>query len=98
LYFEVKAEVPNKMIVGLDSYVAEVSVRGENEWQGVKLTVSDFKNFKLESKNSWSEFRQLRMGATETLRPPKLSELKARQVGSPWKGKSPEFRFLRWLL
>jgi len=38
------------------------------------------------------------MGDTETLRPPKSSELKARQVGSPWKGKSPEFRFLRWLL
>ena len=98
LYFEVKSEMPNKMVVGLDSYIAEVSVTGKNSWQGVKLSVSDFKNIKFESKKSWSEFRQLRMGDTETLRPPKSSELKARQVGSPWKGKSPEFRFLRWIL
>ena len=90
--------MPNKMVVGLDSHIAEVSVTGKNSWQGVKLSVSDFKNIKFEAKKSWSEFRQLRMGDTETLRPPKSSELKARQVGSPWKGKSPEFRFLRWLL
>ncbi len=98
LYFEVKAEMPNKMIVGLDSYVTEVSLIGNNSWQGVKLSVSDFKNIEMKSKNTWSEFRQLRLDDVEQQRPPKGSRVSPRTLGAPWKGAAPEFRYLRWLM
>ena len=98
LYFEVKAEMPNKMIVGLDSYVTEVSLTGNNSWQGVKLSVSDFKNIEMKSKNTWSEFRQLRLDDVEQQRPPKGSRVSPRTLGASWKGAAPEFRYLRWLM
>jgi hypothetical protein len=98
LYFEVKAEMPNKMIVGLDSYVTEISLTGNNSWQGVKLRVSDFKNIEMKSKNAWSAFRQLRLNDVEQQRPPKGSRIAPRNLGAPWKGRAPEFRYLRWLI
>ena len=98
LYFEIKAELPNKMIVGLDSYVTEVALTGNNTWQGVKLSVSDFKNIKMESQNDWSEFKELRFDDVEQKRAKKESGEQPRTLGAPWKGKAPEFRFLRWLL
>ena len=98
LYFEVKAEMPNKMIVGLDSYVTEISLTGNNSWQGVKLRVSDFKNIEMKSKNAWSAFRQLRLNDVEQQRPPKGSRIAPRTLGAPWKGRAPEFRYLRWLI
>lgn len=98
LYFEIKAELPNKMIVGLDSYVTEVALTGNNTWQGVKLSVSDFKNIKMESQNDWSEFKELRFDDVEQQRAKKESGEQTRTLGAPWKGKAPEFRFLRWLL
>ena len=98
LYFEIKAELPNKMIVGLDSYVTEVALTGNNTWQGVKLSVSDFKNIKMESQNDWSEFKELRFDDVEQQRAKKESGEQPRTFGAPWKGKAPEFRFLRWLL
>ena len=98
LYFEIKAELPNKMIVGLDSYVTEVALTGNNTWQGVKLSVSDFKNIKMESQNDWSEFKELRFDDVEQQRAKKESGEQPRTLGAPWKGKAPEFRFLRWLL
>ena len=98
LYFEIKAELPNKMIVGLDSYVTEVALTGNNTWQGVKLSVSDFKNIKMESQNDWSEFKELRFDDVEQQRAKKEFGEQPRTLGAPWKGKAPEFRFLRWLL
>ena len=88
----------NKMIVGLDSYVTEVSLTGNNSWQGGKLSISDFKNIEMKSKNTWSEFRQLRLDNVEQQRPPKGSRVSPRTLGAPWKGAAPEFRYLRWLM
>ena len=45
LYFEVKPEMPNKMIVCLDSYVTEVSLTGNNSWQGGKAKYFRFKEY-----------------------------------------------------
>jgi hypothetical protein len=86
------------MIVGLDSYVTEISLTGNNSWQGVKLRVSDFKNIEMKSKNAWSAFRQLRLYDVEQQRPPKGSRIAPRTLGAPWKGRAPEFRYLRWLI
>jgi hypothetical protein len=97
LYFEVKAEMSNKMIVGLDNYAAEVSLQGKNEWQGVKLSISDFKNFELESARNWQGVKQLRLDDSERQRSKKGSTLKSKVLGAKWKGPPPEFRYLRWL-
>ena len=98
LYFEIKAELPNKMIVGLDQNVAEVTITGNNKWQGVKLSPSDFKNVEMTPRDEWGRIMELRLDDIETLRPPKKSEVKARNVGMEWRGGTPEFRFLRWLV
>ena len=71
LYFEVKAEMSNKMIVVLDSYVTEVSLTGNISWQRGKLSISDFKNIEMKAKNAWFELRQLRLDDVEQQRPSK---------------------------
>ncbi len=97
LCFEVKAEIENKMIVGLDGFVSEVSIMGGNKWQSVKLLPSDFENFDKKSKKDWMELRELKLDESETLRPAKGSNLKPRVLGAQWKGSPPKFRNLRWL-
>jgi len=98
LYFEIKAELPNKMIVGLDQNLAELTLTGNNKWQGVKLSPSDFKNFEMKPRANWAGIMELRLDDEETLRPPRNSEEKARKLGAKWKGSPPEFRYLRWLV
>ena len=48
--------------------------------------------------NDWSEFKELRFDDVEQQRAKKESGEQPRTLGAPWKGKAPEFRFLRWLL
>lgn len=98
LYFEIKAELPNKMIVGLDQNLAELTLTGNNKWQGVKLSPSDFQNFEMKPRANWAGIMELRLDDEETLRPPRKSEGKARKLGAKWKGSPPEFRYLRWLV
>jgi hypothetical protein len=98
LYFEIKAELPNKMIVGLDQNVAEITITGNKKWQGVKLSPSDFMNFEMKPRANWAGIMELRLDDEETLRPPKNSEMKARKLGAQWKGSPPELRYLRWLV
>jgi hypothetical protein len=74
LYFEIKAELPNKMIVGLDQNIAEVTITGNNKWQGVKLSPSDFKNVEMTPRDEWGPVMELRLDDEETLRPPRKSE------------------------
>ena len=40
LYFEIKAELPNKMIVGSINMWRRLTITGNNKWQGVKLSRS----------------------------------------------------------
>ena len=40
LSLEVRAEQPNKLVIGLDGYAAEVALRGGSEWQTVILTAA----------------------------------------------------------
>ena len=96
LSFEVKAEMPNQMIVGLDQHVAELTIPGKNKWHPVKLSLSDFKNFEMKPIANWVGIKELRLNDSETLRPPKNSTLQARKLGTPWKGSPPDFRSLRW--
>lgn len=97
LCFEVKAEIPNQMIVGLDQYVAELTIPGKNKWYPVKLSLTDFKDFEMKPIANWSGIKELRLDDSETLRPPKNTKLQARKLGAPWKGTPPDFRSLCWL-
>ena len=72
LYFEIKAELPNKMVVGLDQNVAELTINGNNKWQVIKLSPSDFKNVDMKPRSDWNGIMELRLDDEETLRPPKI--------------------------
>ena len=89
--------MPNKMIVGIDSHVAEVTIAGKNEWQGVKFKSTDFKNAETTPLGNWGECKELRFDDQEILKAGKNSDAKTRKLGGQWQGKPPEFRYLQWL-
>jgi hypothetical protein len=92
LAFEVRAQQPNKLAVGLDNSAAEVSLEGGDAWQAVVLDPADFLDVDNTPLADWSSVRSLRLGAEQTLggKPP-------RKVGGKWQGPPPEFRNLRWV-
>jgi fermentation-respiration switch protein FrsA (DUF1100 family) len=95
LAFDVRAAQPNKLVVGLDKYAAEVTLRS-GEWVGIQLSPGDFHDAEGMSLSSWTGLRELRLGAQETLRP-KQEGAKPKILGGAWKGANPEFRNLRWM-
>ncbi|MEJ6621437.1 MAG: dienelactone hydrolase family protein [Opitutae bacterium] len=97
LYFQVRSEMPNKMIVGIDSHVAEVTIAGKNEWQGVKFKSTDFKNAETTPLGNWNGCKELRFDDQEILKAGKNSDAKTRKLGGQWQGNPPEFRYLQWL-
>ena len=97
LEIEVKCEQPNTLVVGVDSFAAEVSLGGGAEWRSVSLTSADFKNADGETLKTWTGIREFRLNDTETLANGRRKELtKKSMLGAPWKGPRPEFRNLRW--
>ena len=96
IYLEVKSEMPNKMIVGLDGHAAEVLLAGQNQWEKVRLSAGDFEDALSKPMQNWIGIKELRLDDTENLRPPRGSTAKARKVGNQWKGRDPEFRMLQW--
>ena len=73
-------------------------LRSNGFWYLSKRILECIKNIEMKSKNTWSEFRQLRLDNVEQQRPPKGSRVSPRTLGAPWKGAAPEFRYLRWLM
>ena len=96
LSFEVRSKLDNKLVVGLDSYVSEINLKGGANWNFVSLTPDDFYNFEGNYLAGWSNLKELRFEAEETLRPGKGSSAKPRKIGAAWKGQEPEFANLRW--
>ncbi|MFC1652242.1 sulfatase-like hydrolase/transferase [Planctomycetota bacterium] len=88
-----RAEQGNKLVIGIDSYAAEVELSGGDDWQSILLSSTDFKNGAGESLADWKGIRELRLGATETLK----GKNKSLTLGEAWKGPDPEFRNLRWI-
>jgi len=97
LCVEVRSQMPNKLVVGMDGYATEVALPGENKWKAVELSANDFKNAELKPLANWKGVKELRFDESDNLRPPRGSKAKARRLGDPWKGKAPEFRNLRWV-
>ena len=93
LAFEVRADTPNKLVVGLDSSAAEVVLKGGADWQSIELAPANFLNADNENLKDWSGAKELRLGAKET-----LSGKTNKEVGGNWQGAPPQFRNLRWLL
>lgn len=94
---EVKCEVPNQLIIGIDGYAAEVSLNGKNQWQTVMLSAEDFKDARNKPLPNWIGIKELRLDSEDTLRPPRGTDSKSRKVGAEWKGKKPEFQKLQWV-
>ncbi len=98
LSFEILSGEPNKLVVGLDQHAAEVQLSGGKGWQTVTLSPSDFLDVGNNPMESWGEPLELRILAAEHLRAPGRGKQETRLVGANWKGSSPEFRNMRWVV
>ncbi|MEC8556433.1 MAG: dienelactone hydrolase family protein [Planctomycetota bacterium] len=96
LVLEVTSLQPNKLVVLLGDFAAEVDCAGENDTQRITLSTSDFKNFSGESIRTWAQVRRLKLSPAEHLRAPRGTDAKPRKVGGNWKGVDPKFRALYW--
>jgi len=97
LTFDVRSAKPNKLVVGIDGYAAEVELVGGPTWQPVVLAPADFRDAAGAADLKWAGIRELRLGARETLRPSKRGEKKSVTLGGDWQGADPQFRNLRWV-
>jgi len=98
LAFDVLAAQSNKLMVGIDAFATEVALAGGGTWQSVVLAPSDFKDVLGTALTHWQGIRELRLGASETLRKRVDEKMKSLQFGAPWQGPNPKFRKLRWTL
>ena len=85
------------MVVGIDEFAAEIALKGGGQWQSVRLSPTDFQDVEGKSLPNWDEVKELRLGATETLRAKGRGARKSRVLGASWQGPEPEFRNLRWI-
>jgi hypothetical protein len=96
LMMEVLSEQPNKLVVGIDNYAAEVQMKGNNQWQQVILAPADFHNASGDKLSGWNDVKELRMSPMETIKEKVDGENKTQQLGAAWQGKKPKFRMLQW--
>ncbi|MDF7826936.1 dienelactone hydrolase family protein [Pontiellaceae bacterium B12227] len=94
LSLKVRSAKPNKLVVGIDNYAAEVDLSGGTGWQKITLSASDLKNAEKAGMADWNGIKELRLGAVETLRGKETT----RRVGAQWKGEPPQFRTLQWIV
>jgi len=97
LAFEVCSAKPNRLVVGIDAYAAEVQLVGHSEWQRIVLTPTDFCNATGDATLEWTGIKELRLGIKETLRSKTNGENQSLTLGANWQGAKPEFRALRWI-
>ena len=64
LSIDVKSEMPNKLVIGLDKHAAEVSLKGDSDWQTVILDAGDFSNGDAVKLAGWEGIRGLRLGSS----------------------------------
>lgn len=97
LALEVRSESPNKFIVGLDAFAADINLAGGAAWQTINLTASDFKDASGTVMSDWSKIKELRLAATDRLVSRKDGKESVLQLGAAWNGPDPSFRNLRWV-
>lgn len=94
LAIEVQSDEPNKLVIGIDQFVAELELIGGSESQLIVLSPSDFQDVADEALSGWAGIKELRFADQETLRDRKANT--SRKVGGAWDGKAPSFRSLQW--
>ncbi len=97
LAFEVLSAKPNKVVVGIDEYVAEIRLTGNSKWQRIVLSADDFHNATGDVLSGWNGIRELRLGAREILRKTVDGKRETLIVGADWKGAKPLLRNLQWI-
>lgn len=97
LAFEVRSVNPNKLVVGIDQYAAEIQLTGNSEWHPIVLAQGDFRNAAGAATLEWAGIKELRLDARETLRSKNNGEEQILTLGANWQGAKPEFRNLRWI-
>ena len=98
LALEVRSAWPNKLVVGIDQYAAEIQLGGGPVWQRIVLSAQDFRAIAGDTLANWQGIKELRLGAQERLRPKRGGANKPVTLGAPWQGTEPEFRNLQWIL
>jgi fermentation-respiration switch protein FrsA (DUF1100 family) len=97
LAVEVRAEQANKLVVRMDDYAAEIELSGGSEWQSGLLSLTDFHDAAGAALTDWNGIRELRIGATDTVRKRVDGKNTSLKLGALWKGPNPEFLNLRWV-
>jgi hypothetical protein len=97
LAFGVRSEQPNKLVLGIDEFAAEIRLAGGPEWEDVLLVPTDFHDARGRPSLDWAHARELRLAPRETLRSGQGAESRELHLGADWKGPDPEFRDLRWV-
>lgn len=95
LSVEVLSKQVNKLVIGLDSYAAEIDLKGGDKWETITLTPADFKNASGSQLSAFKDLQELRLGYLETLRDRKKKL--TIKVGAPWQGEKPKFKNLIWV-
>ena len=96
LVLDVQAEQPNKLVILIDEYAAEVTLIGNNIRQEITLTPKAFQNRAGKSLTDWQNIKRLKLSHAEWLRPGRGEKGEPRRVGKAWRGAEPRFYNLRW--
>jgi hypothetical protein len=97
LALDIRSAQPNKLVVGLDDYAAEVRLTGGHEWQSIILVPADFHNVEGSSMLNWKAIKELRLEPSDMLNSNNAGKEKSLGLGANWQGPNPEFRDLRWV-
>jgi hypothetical protein len=97
LAFDVRSAEPNKLVVGIDKFAKEIALKGDPDWQSIVLSAKDFENASGEKLPDWTEIKQFKLSANESLTQNAEGEIERTYLGAEWKGEKPEFKNLRWV-
>ena len=95
LAIEIRSAEPNKLVMGIDDFAAELSIKGGSEWESFSLAPADFKTAGEETLPDFTHIKQLRLLAAEHLRGKRGTNIR-KLIGANWKGAAPEFKNLHW--
>jgi len=98
LAFDVRSAKPNRLVVGIDQYAAEIQLAGHSRWERIVLMPTDFRDATGAVTLKWTDIKELRLGAKETLRARDNGKEQRLTLGADWQGAMPEFRNLRWTI
>lgn len=97
LAIDIRSNLPNRFVVGIDTFDADIELKGGDQWQTIKLSPSDFQSVHGNVLSGWNNIKELRITDKENLSVGEGDKQKIRSFGAPWKGSIPEFSNMRWI-